>query len=123
MAAPDRRRARWPPSADEPLDWRYKGSRVVVGPDAGRDRARETPDLFDAGAVGPVCVLRARALTHNLATMAAWCRERGVELAPHGKTHMAPQLFARQLDAGRLRITVGDHQPGPRLSRVRRAAT
>ncbi len=56
-------------------------------------------------AVGPVCVLRAEALTHNLATMAGWCRDRGVELAPHGKTHMAPQLFARQLDAGACGIT------------------
>src|SRR6185312_4851389 len=43
------------------------------------------------GAVGPVCVLRADALTHNLTAMAGWCHERGVELAPHGKTHMAPQ--------------------------------
>ena len=37
--------------------------------------------------------------------MAGWCRDRGVELAPHGKTHMAPQLFARQLDAGACGIT------------------
>ena len=56
-------------------------------------------------AVGPVCVLRAEALTHNLTAMAGWCRDRGVELAPHGKTHMAPQLFARQLDAGACGIT------------------
>jgi D-serine deaminase-like pyridoxal phosphate-dependent protein len=50
-------------------------------------------------------VLRAEALTHNLTAMAGWCRDRGVELAPHGKTHMAPQLFARQLDAGACGIT------------------
>ena len=37
--------------------------------------------------------------------MARWCRERGVELAPHGKTHMAPQLLARQFDAGACAIT------------------
>ena len=52
-----------------------------------------------------MCVLRAEALAHNLATMAGWCRERGVELAPHGKTHMAPQLLARQFDAGACAIT------------------
>jgi D-serine deaminase-like pyridoxal phosphate-dependent protein len=57
------------------------------------------------GAVGPICVLRADALTHNLTAMASWCRDRGVELAPHGKTHMAPQLFARQLGAGACGIT------------------
>src|SRR5260370_6617706 len=75
----------------------------------------ESPDLFDGGggiagsagggAVGPVCVLRAEALTHSLTAMAGWCRDRGVELAPHGKTHMAPQLFAHQLDAGACGIT------------------
>jgi D-serine deaminase-like pyridoxal phosphate-dependent protein len=37
--------------------------------------------------------------------MARWCHDRGVELAPHGKTHMAPQLFARHLDAGACGIT------------------
>jgi D-serine deaminase-like pyridoxal phosphate-dependent protein len=55
--------------------------------------------------VGPVCALRADALTHNLTAMAGWCRDRGVEIAPHGKTHMAPQLFTRQLDAGACGIT------------------
>jgi D-serine deaminase-like pyridoxal phosphate-dependent protein len=32
--------------------------------------------------------------------MARYCSARGVSLAPHGKTTMAPQLFARQLAAG-----------------------
>jgi len=91
--------------ADEPLDWRFKGV-----PSSWWDRTpaqirAQAPHLFDDGAVGPVCVLRADALTHNLTTMAAWCRDRGVELAPHGKTHMAPQLLARQLEAGACGIT------------------
>ena len=38
--------------------------------------------------------------------MARWCAEHGVQLAPHGKTHMSPQLCARQLDAGACAITV-----------------
>ena len=91
--------------ADERIDWRFKG---VPSNWWGRTPAQicgEAPDLFEAGAVGPVCVLRAAALTHNLIAMAGWCRDRGVELAPHGKTHMAPQLFARQLDAGACGIT------------------
>ena len=37
--------------------------------------------------------------------MAEWCAERGVSLAPHGKTTMAPQLYARQLEAGAWGIT------------------
>jgi D-serine deaminase-like pyridoxal phosphate-dependent protein len=48
----------------------------------------------------PVLVLRRGALEHNLALMAGWCTAQGVSLAPHGKTTMAPQLFARQLAAG-----------------------
>ena len=63
-------------------------------------------DPFDDGAVGPLCVLDAAALAHNLATMAGWCGERGLELAPHGKTHMAPQLLTRQFDAGARAVTV-----------------
>ena len=65
----------------------------------------ERPDLFGAGPPGPVCVLRAQALEHNLTTMARWCAHHGVELAPHGKTHMAPQLVARQFDAGACAVT------------------
>ncbi|PZF80342.1 hypothetical protein C1I92_26480, partial [Jiangella anatolica] len=53
----------------------------------------------------PVAVLDDAALEHNLALMASWCRERGVELQPHGKTTMAPALFARQLAAGATGIT------------------
>jgi D-serine deaminase-like pyridoxal phosphate-dependent protein len=91
--------------ADEPVDWRFKG----LPPSwAGRTVAQlraERPRLFDDGPTGPVCTLRDDALGHNLATMADWCRRSGVGLAPHGKTHMAPQLFERQLDAGACAIT------------------
>jgi D-serine dehydratase len=48
----------------------------------------------------PVLVLRESAVAHNLALMQRWCEERGVSLAPHGKTTMAPALIARQLEAG-----------------------
>jgi D-serine deaminase-like pyridoxal phosphate-dependent protein len=53
----------------------------------------------------PVLVLRRSALEHNLSLMARFCDERGVAIAPHGKTTMAPQLWRRQLDAGAWGIT------------------
>jgi D-serine deaminase-like pyridoxal phosphate-dependent protein len=53
----------------------------------------------------PVLLLREDALRHNLALMAAFCDRSGVDLAPHGKTSMAPQLWARQLAAGAWGIT------------------
>ena len=53
----------------------------------------------------PVMVLRERALAHNLSVMAEYCRAWGVDIAPHGKTTMAPQLWDRQLQAGAWGIT------------------
>lgn len=53
----------------------------------------------------PLAVLKRDALAHNLAWMQAFARERGVDLAPHGKTTMSPELFRRQLDAGAWGIT------------------
>jgi D-serine deaminase-like pyridoxal phosphate-dependent protein len=53
----------------------------------------------------PALTLRADHLRHNLARMMRFCDEHGVALAPHGKTTMAPQLFADQLAAGAWGIT------------------
>ena len=54
----------------------------------------------------PLVVLDDSAMRHNIDTMAAWCRQRGLELMPHGKTTMAPTLWQRQLDAGATGITL-----------------
>lgn len=92
--------------SEQPLDWSHKG---IPAPWWGRSAAEivaQAPNLFGGGFGGPVCVLRDEALTHNLETMAGWCRAHGVELAPHGKTHMSPQLAVRQLTAGATAITV-----------------
>jgi D-serine deaminase-like pyridoxal phosphate-dependent protein len=94
--------------ADEPLDWRFKGMPSSWWGHTPSQICRLRPELFDAGAVGPVCVLDATAIEHNLTTMAQWCRRHGVELAPHGKTHMSPQLLARQLGAGACAVTVAN---------------
>src|SRR5919112_855875 len=45
-----------------------------------------------------------------LAVMQRWCERHGVALAPHGKTSMAPQLIARQLDAGAWGMTAATVQ-------------
>ncbi len=64
------------------------------------DQGWSLPDLST-----PVVTLRASAIEHNLAVMQAWIAEHDVELFPHGKTTMAPQLWERQLDAGAGGIT------------------
>lgn len=90
----------------ERLDWRFKGIPVAWQDVTAAEVLAEAPRLFDAGPTGPVCVLRDTALRHNVDVMAAWCRDRGVLLAPHGKTHMSPQLFSRQAAAGACAVTV-----------------
>jgi D-serine deaminase-like pyridoxal phosphate-dependent protein len=67
--------------------------------------AASRPSLFGPGFTMPVLVLRESAVAHNVGAMAAYCAASGVRLAPHGKTTMAPQLFARQLAAGAWAIT------------------
>jgi D-serine deaminase-like pyridoxal phosphate-dependent protein len=55
-------------------------------------------------------VLRESALAHNLEVMQGWCAARGLSLAPHGKTTMAPQLWSMQLAAGAWGITAATVQ-------------
>ncbi|HEX6016822.1 MAG TPA: alanine racemase [Burkholderiaceae bacterium] len=56
----------------------------------------------------PLALLKRSALEHNIAWMQRFARERGIDLAPHGKTTMSPQLFRRQLDAGAWGLTVAN---------------
>lgn len=53
----------------------------------------------------PLAVLKRSALTHNLAWMQRYVAERGVWLAPHGKTTMSPELCAMQLASGAWGLT------------------
>ena len=48
----------------------------------------------------PQAVLKQSALQHNLHWMRDFCAQRGLHLAPHGKTSMSPELWQLQLDAG-----------------------
>ncbi|OXM47893.1 amino acid deaminase [Amycolatopsis alba] len=90
---------------EERVDWRFRSvapslSGLTIGEAASRGAK-----LFDDGFLGPFVVLDEEAVEHNLRTMADWCATRGVALAPHGKTTMAPQLFERQLQHGSWGIT------------------
>ena len=48
----------------------------------------------------PALVLHEEELVHNITTMADYCRQHRVELAPHAKTSLSPQLIRRQMEAG-----------------------
>lgn len=90
---------------DELLDWRYKGLPASAHGLTIAEWLSSGPPLA-AELETPALLLSAQALEHNLHSMAAWCAERGLALAPHGKATMAPQLWRRQLDAGAAAITV-----------------
>ena len=54
----------------------------------------------------PAAVLYEEKIAHNLKWMQDFVGQYQVRLAPHGKTTMAPKLFARQLDTGAWGITL-----------------
>lgn len=54
----------------------------------------------------PQLVLKQREFEHNLAAMRDFCAARGVSIAPHAKTSMAPAIMQRQLEAGAWGLTV-----------------
>jgi len=87
----------------EPTD---KGLGLLAPGPSPAELARTRPAVHAAGWSYPVLTLREPALAGNLAAMAAYCAEAGVELAPHGKTAMSPELAARQLASGAWGITV-----------------
>jgi len=61
----------------------------------------------------PLAIVRRTAMRHNSAWMRAFTQATGVAIAPHGKTTMCPQIFARQLEDGAWGMTVANvHQLG-----------
>jgi D-serine deaminase-like pyridoxal phosphate-dependent protein len=92
----------------ERIDWRFKGLPAAVQGLTVAEAVERRLDLFRDGFLGPLVVLDAPALEHNLTTMANWCAAKGVAHAPHGKTTMAPQLFARQFELGAWAMTTAN---------------
>lgn len=91
--------------ADELIDDRTKGVPLGVAPFRLGDIGSPKWNVMSEDLPLPLLVCKRSVLDNNLATMAAFCARHGVELAPHGKTTMAPQLFDRQLEAGAWGIT------------------
>lgn len=84
----------------EPIDWRYKAFPATPEPVTVGTVGRMRWNLLAGDLPLPAMVLKQSALEHNIELVARYCHERGVLIAPHGKTTMAPQLFRRQLQAG-----------------------
>lgn len=54
----------------------------------------------------PLLVLDSARIDANLAAMQRWTAERGLELAPHGKTTMSPTMWRRMIDHGAIALTL-----------------
>jgi D-serine deaminase-like pyridoxal phosphate-dependent protein len=86
------------------VDWSTKGLWLPDDVDTAADLVGSS--LFAGPFTWPVMVASRSAVDANIATMAAYCARHDVDFAPHGKTSMAPTLFAAQLAAGAWGITV-----------------
>lgn len=82
------------------LDRRYKGFPTAAVPCRLDEIGARNWNILAGDLPFPIAVLRDSALRHNLDWMQDFARKRGVDIAPHGKTTMSPELYRRQLDAG-----------------------
>jgi D-serine dehydratase len=87
-----------------------KGWPAVAGALPLGDVGRQGWNLLREDLPLPVALLKASGLVHNGRWMRSFLEHFDVRLCPHGKTTMAPQLFARQLGDGAWGITVATVQ-------------
>jgi D-serine dehydratase len=83
-----------------------KGLGAMDGPLSVPQIVEQRWNLLHENLSLPTAVLYEDKLAHNLAWMQQFIQAYGVNLAPHGKTTMAPALFARQLRTGAWGITL-----------------
>lgn len=101
--------------AEQVLDWRFKAIPATADGATVAEFVASGPRLRDLPT--PLLTLDAGLVAANVAAMADWCRERGLHLAPHGKTTMAPALYLKQLEAGAWGITLAN-EPQLRVGRA-----
>ena len=97
-------------SAAHPVEPTTKGWPALAGALPLGAVGRQGWNLLRQDLPLPVAVLKAPALSHNSRWMRGFLEHFDVRLCPHGKTTMAPQLFARQLADGAFGITVATVQ-------------
>lgn len=90
---------------DPLLDASCKGFPFTAAPCRASEIAQRGWNVLADDLPLPLAVLRRSALAHNLAWMQDFAQRKGVLLAPHGKTTMAPELFAQQLANGAWGLT------------------
>lgn len=87
-------------AADVVLDPSYKGFPPAAAACRLDEIGQRQWNVLAGDLAFPIALLRDSALRHNIGWMQDFARSRGVDLAPHGKTTMSPELYRRQLEAG-----------------------
>jgi D-serine deaminase-like pyridoxal phosphate-dependent protein len=90
------------------LSWKFRGlPEASLGLSIG-EYLQNAPKFLTDGYQWPQAIMLDSALEKNLKTMDTFCKKHNVELAPHVKTHMSPQLAKRQIDNGAWGVTVAN---------------
>ena len=85
---------------DVAIDWRLKGFPTSLhGLKRAEVAAKQASILADDFPM-PVAIIKDSAIRHNIAWMRAFLEAASVEICPHGKTTMSPELFALQRENG-----------------------
>ena len=90
---------------DPQLDRSYKGFPHHSGPLRRSEIAVQGWNVMKGDLPLPLAVIKHSAMKHNLRWMQRFAKSQGVDMAPHGKTTMSPQLLKRQLDEGAWGLT------------------
>src|SRR5579862_6895546 len=98
------------PAADVLVDATTKGIPARCGDLRVSEIGRQGWNVLAGDCPLPLAVIRNDILAANSAWMMAFARANDFQLAPHGKTTMAPALFTRQLADGAWAITVATTQ-------------
>ena len=116
----DKRKAHTADGGEHQCNWRRLRSTLIPPmtkgwpADAGAlslsDIGQQDWSLLSEDLTLPALILKESALRHNSRWMRAFLDHHDINFCPHGKTTMAPQLFARQLDDGAFGITVATVQ-------------
>ncbi|WP_159567277.1 amino acid deaminase [Budvicia diplopodorum] len=84
----------------QPRDAGHKSALMFATPDGKANVLNEDACL-------PAAVIKLQALDNNIRWMQRYADQRGVSLAPHGKTTMTPWIFRKQQEIGAWAIGVG----------------
>ena len=86
----------------------FKGLPIAAQGQTFNSFLASKPNLFKSGFQFPIAVLKEHELRNNLTRMQSFCKEMSIDIAPHVKTTMAPQIAKMQIDAGAWGITVAN---------------